>query len=57
MVSIRMLILSYTMQQVIPIVPNFKILSAVVPDKSLTQLSLCITLEWEMEKQKNEGKY
>ena len=26
-------------------VPNFKILGAVVPEKSLTQISLCITLE------------
>ena len=26
-------------------VQNFKILSAVVPEKSLTQISLCITLE------------
>ena len=29
---------------------NFKILGAVAPDKSLTQISLCITLEWEIEK-------
>ena len=34
-------------------VPNFKILGAVNPEKSLTQISLCITLEWEMEKRKN----
>ena len=33
-------------------VPNFKILGAVVPEKSLTQISLCITMEWEMEKSK-----
>ena len=26
-------------------VPNFKIIGAVVPEKSLTQISLCITLE------------
>ena len=32
-------------------VPNFKILGA-VPEKSLTQISLCITLEQEMEKRK-----
>ena len=38
------------------IVPNFKILDAVVPEKSLTQISLCITLEWEMEKKEKEGK-
>ena len=25
-------------------VPNFKMLGAVVPEKSLTQISLCITL-------------
>ena len=31
-------------------VPNFKILGAVVPEKSVTQISLCITLEWEREK-------
>ena len=46
MVSSRRLILSYTIQQVIPnICTNFKILGAVVPEKSLTQISLCITLE------------
>ena len=33
-------------------VPNFKILGTVVPEKSLTQISLCITLEGEMEKWK-----
>ena len=27
-----------------PFVPNFKILGTVVPEKSLTQTSLCITL-------------
>ena len=32
---------------------NFKILGIVVPEKSLTQTSLCITLEWQMEKRKN----
>ena len=40
-------------------VPNFKILGAIVPEKSLTQISLCITLEWEMDKKqkwKKEGK-
>ena len=37
-------------------VPNFKILRAKVPEKSLTQISLCITLEWEMEKRKNGKK-
>ena len=52
-----MLILFYTIQQVIPkYVPNFKTLGAVVPEKSLTQISLCITLEWEMEKSKNRKK-
>ena len=34
-------------------VPNFKILDGAVPGKSLTQISLCITLEWEMEKRRN----
>ena len=29
---------------------KFKILCAVVSEKLLTQISLCITLEWEMEK-------
>ena len=33
-------------------VPNLEILGAVVPEKSLTQISLCITLEWGMEKRK-----
>ena len=37
------------------IVPNFKILGAVVPEKSLT-LSLCITLEWRDGKMEIEGK-
>ena len=46
MVSIRKLILSYTMQQVVPnICTKFQILGTVVPEKSLTQISLCITLE------------
>ena len=30
-------------------------LGAVVPDKSLTQISLCITLDWEMRKRKNRN--
>ena len=34
-------------------VPNFKILGTVVPEKFLTQISQCITLEWEMKKRKN----
>ena len=37
-------------------VPNFKILGAVVSVKSLTQIFLCITLEWEMEKWKKKAK-
>ena len=49
----RMLILSYTIQVV---VPNFKVLGAVVPEKPLTQTSLCITLEGRMEKRSKEGK-
>ena len=46
MISSSMLILFYTIQQVIPnICTNFKILDALVTEKSLTQISLCITLE------------
>ena len=30
-------------------VPKFEILGAAVPEKSLIQISLCITQEWEME--------
>ena len=39
-------------------VPNFKILGQVVPEKSLTKISIFITLEWEIEKGKieKEGK-
>ena len=37
-------------------VPNFQILGAVVPEKSLTQISLCIMLEWEIEKRKKGKK-
>ena len=33
---------------------NFKILGAVVPEKSLTQIFLCIELEWEIEKEKKK---
>ena len=46
MINRRRLILSYTIQ----VIPN--ILDKVVPEKSLTQIFLCITLEWEMEKSK-----
>ena len=35
-------------------VTNFNILGTVVSEKSLTQISLCITLKWEMEKKKRE---
>ena len=35
---------------------NYKILCAIVPEKHLSQISLCITLEWEMEKKEKEGK-
>ena len=39
-------------------VPNFKILGTVVPEKPLTQISLCITLEWQMEKDsKNKSQH
>ena len=34
-------------------VPNFKILDQVVPEKSLTKISIFITLEWQIEKGKN----
>ena len=55
--SSSMLILFYTIQQVIPnICTKFQNLGAVVPEKSLTQISQCITLEWEMEKKKH-GKW
>ena len=37
-------------------IPNFEILGAVVPEKSLTQISLRIALEWEMEKSKKGKK-
>ena len=39
-------------------VPNFKILGQVVPGKSLTKISIFITLEGDIEKQKieKEGK-
>ena len=40
-------------------VPNFKILGQVVLEKSLTKISICITLEREIEKRKKiekEGK-
>ena len=48
MVSIRRLILSYTMQQVIPdSCTKFQ-----DPEKSLTQISLCITLVRDGKKQK-----
>ena len=37
-------------------VPSYKILRAIVPEKYLSQISLCITLEWEMEKMRNKAK-
>ena len=37
-------------------VPNVKILGEVVAEKSLTQISVCIILEWEMEKRRNGKK-
>ena len=38
-------------------VPNFKILGQVVLEKSLTKISICITLErWKKEKIEKEGK-
>ena len=33
-------------------IPNFKILGVVFPEKTLTQIALCITLDWELEKRK-----
>ena len=45
----KLLILSYTIQQVVPVfVPKFKILGAVVPEKSLTKKKKNI-----LEKKKN----
>ena len=42
----RILVLSYTIQVLYQMfVPNFKILGAIVPEKPLTQVSLCTTLE------------
>ena len=58
MISSSMLIHFCTIQQVIPkFVPNFKILGTVVPEKSPTQIFLCITLELEMEKWKKKAKF
>ena len=37
-------------------VPNFKILAQVVPEKSLTKISIFNTLERHIEKGKKEGK-
>ena len=37
-------------------VPNFKILGQEVLEKSLTKISICITLEWEIEKGKKKKK-
>ena len=49
--------LSYTIKMVVPnVCTKFRILGAVVSEKSLTQISLCITLEWEMENKTNEKK-
>ena len=57
MISRRRLILFTQYNKSYPTsVPNFKILGAVVPEKSLTQISLCITLEWETEKWKKKAK-
>ena len=47
----RMLILFYMIQAVAPIfAPSVEILGSVAPDKPLTRIFLCITLEWEMDK-------
>ena len=51
MIRKRILNLSYMVQVVLP---NFKILGAVAPEKSLTQISLCITLVREMKKKKKK---
>ena len=50
----RRLILFYTIynKSYPTFVLTFEILDAVVPEKSLTTISLCITLQWEMEKKK-----
>ena len=54
MISRRRLILFYTVQQDIStFVPNFKIIGAVVPEKSLTQISLRIILEFGVRDGKN----
>ena len=53
----RMPMLSYTIKMVVPnVCTKFRILGALVSRKSLTQISLCITLEREMEKKTNEKK-
>ena len=45
MISMTLLILSYTIQLVVSnICTKFQFLGAVVPEKSLTQISICITL-------------
>ena len=55
-INMRLLVLSYNKSYPM-FLPNFKILGAVVLEKSLTQISLCIALEWEMEKRtKKESK-
>ena len=40
-----MLILSYMIQVVVRNITNFKLLGAVVPEKSLIKIFLCITSE------------
>ena len=53
MISSSMLILFYTIQQVIPNICT-KFQNPRHPEKSLTQISLCIALEREMKKGKME---
>ena len=47
MISMRMLLLSCTIQLVLSnVLPNFNFLGAVVHEKSLTQISLCIRFDY-----------
>ena len=56
-ISRRNLVLFHIKQQMIHNnLPNYKILHAIVHEKYLSQISLCITLEWEMEKRRKKAK-
>ena len=57
LISNLWLILLYTVQLLISdVYTNFKILGQVVPEKSLTKISIFITLKCEIEKGKIENK-